>query len=369
MKNIALTLVFCLFIGIFSVGSFLAPDRDISENENRPLAQFPKITAEGVAKGRLQADLNTWFSDQLLWRDGLIAGKTKLQKMVGKRDIGDVYICRDGFYIEKTTEEEIDPEIFESNLQAVDLFFKNSGLEAARQNFLLVPPAGYVLKDKLPRGAAFFDYESRKLQAEKITNGSFLDITSVLKKKAENNYYKTDHHWTTDGAFLAYKQFCKIKGIQPLSFQKTLLSDSFLGTLHAKALDSDAKMEKIYSYRRKGDESYRFSINGKATDFGIYDGDKLDTKDKYAYFFGGNYGISTVENCGGEGHLLVIKDSFANSFLPFLLPHYGKVTIIDPRFFIGSVSELLKTEGVTDVLVLYGMETFISDKNVPAILG
>ena len=369
MKNIALILVFCLFIGIFSVGSFIAPDRDLSENENRPLAQFPEITAEGVAKGRVQADLNTWFSDQLLWRDGLIAGKTRFQKLVGKRDVGDVYICRDGFYVEKTTESEIDTEILENNLQAVDLFFKNSGLEAARQNLMLVPPAGYILKDKLPDGAAFFDYEGRRDAAKSLKNGSFVDLTAVLKSKGEENYYKTDHHWTTDGAFSAYKHFCKIKGIEPLSFQKTLLSDSFLGTLHAKALDSDAKAEEIYSYRRKGDEDYRFSINGKVTDFGIYDESKLATKDKYGYFFGGNYGISTVENCGGEGHLLVIKDSFANSFLPFLLPHYGKVTIIDPRFFIGSMSELLKTEDVTDILVLYGMETFISDKNVPVILG
>ena len=109
--------------------------------------------------------------------------------------------------------------------------------------------------------------------------------------------------------------------------------------------------------------------DGRELDFGIYDESKLSTKDKYAYFLGGNYGRLKIENCGGKGHLLIVKDSFANCLIPFLLPHFDTVTVIDPRFFVGSVSEIITEEAVTETLVLYGADTFMEEKTVPAILG
>ena len=134
-------------------------------------------------------------------------------------------------------------------------------------------------------------------------------------------------------------------------------------------LDSAAKPDKISTYDLEDEPIYNVTADGKKLDFGLYDKSKLSTKDKYAYFFGGNYGEMKIENCGGEGHLLVIKDSFANCLLPFLLPHYEKVTVIDPRFYVGSVSEIITAEAVTETLLLYGADTFMEEKTVSAILG
>ena len=118
MKKIALTLVFFIFIGVFSLGTLLTPDKAVSENENRPLAQLPKASVKKALNGELQAGIKDWFSDQLFLRDGLIAGKTTLQKLTGKKDIGGVYLADGGFYIKKTTESDLDPAVYQKNLAA-----------------------------------------------------------------------------------------------------------------------------------------------------------------------------------------------------------------------------------------------------------
>lgn len=369
MKKIALTLVFFIFIGVFSLGTLLTPDKAVSENENRPLAQLPKASVKKALNGELQAGIKDWFSDQLFLRDGLIAGKTTLQKLTGKKDIGGVYLADGGFYIKKTTESDLDPAVYQKNLAAVEYLFKNSGLGEKHQSLMLVPPASHTLHKLLPTGAEVFNAESRLSAAKKISGGRNIDTTQVLSENPQNKYYKTDHHWTSNGAYSAYTLYCKETGLQPITFSKEIVSSDFLGTLHSKVLDPAAKKENLYSYRHKNDKGYLFSIGGKPQTGGIYCKEKLNTKDKYAYFFGGNYGIATIENCGGKGHLLVIKDSFANCFLPLVAPHYEKVTIIDPRFYLGSVNQTIKTQGVTDILVLYGLETFVEDKSVPLVTG
>ncbi len=372
MKKIALCLVFVIFIGVFSVGSILKPDGEFSENENRKLAQFPTLSAEKLISGRAQRDINTWFSHQLIFRDELISAKTQLQKFFGKRDIGGVYICNDGFYIEKNLESQIDQSVYETNLWAIEEFFAKAKEEKGIQNadFIVVPPASYILADKLPPGAEVFEAENRLTDAENtVKNGVFFNITQPLLQNREKNYYKTDHHWTTDGAYAVYKAYCESKGITAKSFSREKISTDFLGTNHSKVLDSTAEPDSVYRYKGAKDKEYKVTADGKTLEFGIYDHSKLEGKDKYAYFFGGNYGFSTVENCGGKGHLLIIKDSFANCFLPFLLPHYEKVTIIDPRYYVGSIKEIIRTENITDITVLYGLETLVKEKSVPAVLN
>ncbi len=370
MKKIALILVFCLIIGVFSVGSIISPDREFSENENRNLTVFPSFTAKSVSSGNWQSKINSWYSDQLIGRDTLISLKTGLQKLCGKRDIGGVYLCDDGFYIEKKLPSQESHDIFGSNLTAVEQFFENnsSRLDKAKMTLMLVPSAAGILEDKLPLGAVTPDYETAFSTAKNLGSGEFIDLTSAMTENAEGNYYKTDHHWTTDGAYTAYKAYCKAKNLEENQFFPTVLSADFFGTTHSKVLDSSATPDRVVYYKNDRDSLYTLTADGKETDFGIYDFSRLEEKDKYAFFMGGNYGKATIKNCGGEGHLLVIKDSFANCFLPFILPDYETVTIIDPRYFVGSVDETIKTEGITEILVLYGIDSFMEEKTIPAIL-
>lgn len=371
MKKIALTLVFCLFLSVFAVGSLIAPDREFSENENRNLQKFPTPTLSSVAAGDWQKKINSWYSDQLLLRDGLISLKTSLQKLCGKRDIGGVYLCDKGFYIEKKLPSEESAENFRNNLSCVDEFFKKNQkvLGENSGSFMLVPSSADVLSGLLPEGAATPDYDELYRGVFAIQNGKNINIREKLGVNAECNFYKTDHHWTTDGAAVAYIAYCEARGLTPKAFERRELEDNFLGTTHSKVLDPAASPDKMVYYVENTPRDYKLIADGRELDFGIYDESKLSTKDKYAYFLGGNYGRLKIENCGGKGHLLIVKDSFANCLIPFLLPHFDTVTVIDPRFFVGSVSEIITEEAVTETLVLYGADTFMEEKTVPAILG
>lgn len=371
MKKIALTLVFCLFLTVFSVGSLIAPDREFSENENRYLAKFPIPTLSSVSSGDWQKKINSWYSDQLLLRDGLISFKTGLQKLCGKRDIGGVYLCDKGYYIEKKLPSEEKTENFDKNLATLSQFFKNNEkfVERNAQSFMLVPSSADLLAGFLPEGALTPDYDYMYKKVSTLDTGRSINLREKLSADAEKNYYKTDHHWTTDGAAIAYKVYCESRGIEAKTFDRRELTSDFLGTAHSKVLDSSARPEQMVYYVENSSRNYTVTADGKTLDFGIYDDSKLSTKDKYAYFLGGNYGRLDIENCGGKGHLLIVKDSFANCLIPFLLPHFEQVTVIDPRFFIGSVSEIIKTEAVTETLVVYGADTFMEEKTVPVILG
>ena len=371
MKKIALTLVFCIFLSVFSVGSLIAPDRKFSENENRNLTTFPKPNLSSITSGEWQKKINSWYSDQLLLRDELISFKTGLQKLCGKKDIGGVYLCKKGFYIEKKLPDPEKTANFDKNLAVVSQFFENNQntLGKENQSFMLVPSSADVLSKLLPEGALTPDYDYVYEKAFTLTTGKNVYVREKLGVNAECNFYKTDHHWTTDGAAIAYIAYCESRGLTPKPFERSELTVDFLGTAHSKVLDSAAKPDKIITYDLEDEPIYNVTADGKKLNFGLYDKSKLSTKDKYAYFFGGNYGKLTIENCGGKGHLLVIKDSFANCLLPFLLPHYEKVTVIDPRFYVGSVSEIITTEAVTEALLLYGVDTFMEEKTVSAILG
>ena len=371
MKKIALTLVFCIFLSVFSVGSLIAPDREFSENENRNLTTFPALSLSSVTSGEWQKKLNSWYSDQLLGRDQLIAFKTSLQKLCGKRDIGGVYLCDNDFYIEKKLPSEELLANFDKNFSVVEQFFQKNAetLGVTNQRFMLVPSSADALEKLLPDGALTPDYDYVFGKTFGIKNGKNVNIREKLGVVAEQNFYKTDHHWTTDGAAIAYIAYCELREIKTKQFVRTPLDVEFFGTTHSKVLDSAARPDKIVTYRLEKEPDYSVTADGKELEFGIYDDSKLTTKDKYAYFFGGNYGKLQVKNCGGKGHLLIIKDSFANCLIPFLLPHFDTVTVIDPRFFVGSVAEIIETEGVTETLVVYGADTFMEEKTVSAILG
>ena len=105
-------------------------------------------------------------------------------------------------------------------------------------------------------------------------------------------------------------------------------------------------------------------INGKKSE--IYHIDKLKEKDKYQVFFGGNYGVVSIENneANNDKNLLIIKDSYANSFTPFLLKDYKTITIVDYRYFSGNLQSIVQSNNITDVLVLYEMSNFMKDKNL-----
>ena len=179
-----------------------------------------------------------------------------------------------------------------------------------------------------------------------ILGGTLLDSRETLSA-VDDPYYHTDHHWTTMGAQAAYTLWAQATGHTARSYDLTLATDSFRGTLYSKVLLPDSVYDSVYYAPEITVESV--VCDGK--DGVLYDLSALEQKDKYELFLGGNYGQCVITTGTENGkHLLLVKDSFANSFVPFLTGDYETITMIDLRYYRGSMAELAAE--VDNILVL-----------------
>ncbi len=351
---ISFTALFFSVLTVFTLLTVFIPDKDYSETENRTLAQKPQLNFETIANGDFQTGLGDYLSDQFPLRDEMIKLNTIVNKLSGVKNINGAYIGKNGYYFEVITNSKIISKDFEKNLSAINTFSeKYPDIDV---NTILVPTSSYIYKEYLPDGAEIYDGDNLfNIANEKLANGNFIDIrNSFISNKEKYLYYKTDHHWTSLGAYTAYLDFCASKGITPISYEEfgfEEVSDSFLGTLHSKNLDISATCD-VVSVAKNISEC---SVWADDKEINIYDYEKLSAKDKYLIFFGNNYGKTIIDtDCKNGKTLLVIKDSFANSFVPLLTRHYERIVMIDQRFYEQKIfSPLISQYQVTDALFMY----------------
>lgn len=378
-----------VFLVLVSIGSFVASDREFSENENRYLAQFPEISLDNIINGDFQEGLEKYINDQILGRDEWITIKTAIQKFIGDTEIGGAYVGKDGYDFEKITQDDVDQKLVDRNVAQIQKFFETASgtIDNSRLSFLLVPTSGLILADKLPANAPLFDQAAIiDAVAEGMKDYNFVDVRDVLTQhKEEGVYYRTDHHWTSLGALLAYGEYCKSVGLpfDASLYQDVVVTEKFRGSLYSKILDYDSAFDTIKLYKKSGGkDSFVVTLEGEKSE-GFYHYNQLEEKDKYLFFFGGNYaevvirfqkdasditsestGDDAFGNVGESRNLLLIKDSFANCFAPLVAEDYDNVYMIDMRYFRGDMQEYMEANNITDVLVLYNVSNFISDKNI-----
>lgn len=360
------------FLVLVSAGSLFAADREFSENENRYLVQMPEISLDSILDGDFQSGLEEYLNDQIWGRDQWITIKTAIQKAVGDTDIGGAYVGKDGYDFEKITADDVDDALVERNIEQVQKFFAtcSESIDKTRLSFLLVPTSGLILEDKLPANAPLFSQSSYiDTVQEALAEYHFVDVREVLTDhKEEGVYYRTDHHWTSLGAFVCYGEWCKSMGVpfREEDYTVTTVTESFRGSLYSKILDFDSAYDSIQIYKKTGsDASFVVTLDGEETD-GFYHYDRLEEKDKYLFFFGGNYSEVVITNeSSKEGrNLLLIKDSFANSFAPMAAENFDHIYMIDLRYYRGDLQAYMEANDITDVLILYNVSNFISDKNM-----
>lgn len=327
-----------------SVGSFfLTPDRAFSENENRYLQLTPKLSWDTVMSGDFMEDMEEYTSDQIVFRDLWTATRSLLQRAEGKEDISGTYLGAEGRYFAKVTEDSFNRAGLEKNAGYIREFFAASGKSCRA---LIVPSPAGVLRDMLPENAPYYDEAGVFERLDAALGGSLLDVRETLAD-VEDPYYHTDHHWTTMGAQAAYRRWAEVTGHTVREDALVCATEEFRGTLYSKVLLPDSVYDSVYYAPEITAESV--VCDGK--DGTLYDGDALTRKDKYELFLGGNYGQCVITTGTENGkHLLLVKDSFANSFVPFLLGDYETVTMIDLRYFRGSMAELAAESD--DILVL-----------------
>lgn len=369
-SNISIVASFLLLIGAGTVISILAPKKSFSSNENRFLQQMPELSAQTFFDGSFETDYEKFVTDQFILRDRWIALKTNMERLLQKKDINGVYFAKDDYLIERHEASEVDQELVDKNIDRLSQFVQKAVglLGEDRVRVMLVPTASEILTDKLPAFANGFDQlgviEEVK---QKLPNTSVVDVTQTLEDHSDEYiYYKTDHHWTTLGAYYAYSRWAISAGFEPFArddFKIVKASDDFYGTIASK-VNVKVEPDEIYLYEKLGNPTYEVEYNQAETTNQLYEYDRLETKDQYTVFLNGNNALVKIQSENHNGRkLLVIKDSFSHCFVPFLVDHYEEVHMVDFRYFKMGIAQYMEQEGITDALVLYNVINFVEDTN------
>ena len=367
-------LLFLFIPLIVLILSIVLPDRGFSEKENRVLSSLPHLNGSQIASGGFEKQFETYENDQFPLRDLWITLKAGTDRLMGKVESNGVYVGKSGYLMEEF--KAPDQTQYDATVKAMtDFAQKHSDL---KQYALIAPNSVNILSDRLPAFAPVQDQNSwlDSLSASLTDAGvTFIDVRSTFKDhKMEDLYYHTDHHWTTQGAYYAYLKAAKDMGIDTSAdtYDKAPVTRSFQGTLSAKSGFRSGEKDEIDVFLPTGDQALSSVVNyvdeqKKTASF--YDTSKLETRDKYAMFFNGNHGKVVITTPTEENRtLLVIKDSYANSLIPFLAPYYRKIVMVDPRYFYDDLEELMQVEEIQEVLYLYNANTFYADTSLELAL-
>ncbi len=362
--------ILCLF-GVMLV-NLIIPDREMSEEENRMLASKPKLTFSTLANGDFMEQYEEYLSDQFAGRDLWHRLKVALDRFGGSRMENGIYIGKDGQLLQDI--QVPDQEHLSENLDAIKDFTET--YQDIPVTMILVPDAACVLSDRLPWLASVEDQNQMISMAQQSLGDSvtWVDAASALNKhKREKIYYLTDHHWTSLGAFYTFQEAAPALGIEEDVSDKFLsytVSDSFNGVLASESGACLGTEEKIDIYvPREGDDDVIVNyVNESRRTTSLYDSSKLETKDQYGVFLGGNTSLIDIRTVStSQKRLLVVKDSFANSFIPFLAPYYREIVVVDPRYYSGTIEDIMDAYRITDALFLYSGNSFFTDNSISGV--
>ncbi len=370
MKNKIICILFLLLVFGFTVFDFVTPDRDFSEWENRNLAQMPDLTVKTLLSGEFGSDYETYMTDQFAGRDTFVKVKFLADSALGKRDSGDVYVTENALY---SVQPEPDYEIVDKNLTAIQAFCERTGIASYLS---VVPSSTYIYRESLPPFAPVVDEKELFSYIENNLNfADFFDITNKLEENSANyNYFRTDHHWTGDGALIGYNAFLEALGKETLtkdSFAVSEVSNSFVGTLSSKSGALGIEEDVLERFDR-GEVKETFVWNGveSKTYPSMYFEEYLDKKDKYSYYLGTNEPLVRIKTDSEGGRLIVFKDSYAHIMTPLMIGDWSEIVLVDLRYVREKIDVLLQRvtgEDITDfdtALFLYSTETFTTQNNM-----
>ena len=359
------------FVGLFAL-DLVTPDRAYSELENTTLSQRPSLSsfsADGLNKFFTASP--KYVKDQVAGRDNWVALQSTVEtKVMQKEQSGGILLGKEHMMFPRTYGlVSSETRTLPKNTAALEaLCQRYPGLV----NVMLVPAASAVYPENVPAGAPLLD-EDRYLdalsEAVQTAGGRFVDVRQTLADhKGEYIYYRTDHHWTSTGAYYAYQQLCTALGLTPFdpSAHTARTAEGFYGTHYSKARTPDAEPDTITYYDLPNALTiYTVTAPGQPAEgetTGLYDTDKLSVYDKYAMFLHGNNGLSRIKGDGtGRGRILVIKDSYANCFVPYLTANYADIDVVDFRNYNYGLDQLIADNGYDQILVLYSFDSFKSD--------
>jgi len=367
-------IIFILTLFLFLIINVIVPDREKSVQENRMLVTKPKFRLSSLISGDYDEKFEAYMDDQFVGRDMWRKLKVTVDRIGGSRLENGVYIGTNGQLLEQI--EVADENHLAANIKAIKSFSESQSKIPVRM--MLVPDAANVLNHSLPSLAKPEDQTQMFSMVRKDLGDSveWIDVSTELNKhKTEKIYYKTDHHWTTLGAFYAFQAAAPSLGIEgDLSgkYVSYAVSDSFNGMLASKSGVNLGEKEQIDIYvptEEDTDLIVDYVDEGKRST-SLYDSSKLKEKDQYTVFLGGNSSLLDIRTVStSTKRLLLVKDSFANSFIPFLTPYYREIVVVDPRYYSGTINDLMDSYRISEVLFLYSGNTFFKDNNISGVFA
>ena len=368
--DVMFSLVFVVILVVIMVLNLLAPNKEVSVDENRRLAGRPRFSADSLLSGEYEK----YLSDQFAGREVLRNARVVLNRLGGSKEENGVLIGKNGQLMEKLLVP--DQEVLGNNLDAiVDFAEKNQKMPVY---MMLVPDAANVLNKDLPLLYTAPDQKRMiaQVKRELDTHVTWIDVESVLNKHTDDTiYYKTDKHWTSAGAYYVFQAAAELmdisKGVSG-KFATYPISTTFNGDLAAKSGCEKHVKEVIEIYiPLEGDTDVIVNyVDEQRKSTSLYDSSKLEGSNQYEVFLGGDSSVIDIKTVSeSTRRLLVVKDSFANSFLPFLTPYFREIVVVDPQYYGGTIDEIMDTYRITDTLILYSGNTFFQDNNISGVLN
>ena len=365
--------LFVAFIFGLAIWFVVNPKADYSSSEKRYLQQFPETSVDTVLSGEFSEKFETYFADHFPQRNMWVGLNSYYNLGIGLNGRNGVYNSADGYLINVPVNKE---NYVRKNIRVLAEFKEKIG--DVPMTVMLAPSTGYIATDKLPLIHDSYNDDTYFAETAKTLGESgvnFVDLRETFKQKYAEGvqlYYRTDHHWTTDGAYEGYVKLCEKLGVQPAdkdSFAKTAYG-GFYGTTYSTSGYWLTKPDSItvYDNQENTDKNItvKISEDGKDNHYGsMFFYNHIDEDDKYPVFLDGNHALTEIQNKNAKnGTIVVIKDSFSHSLAPFLAENYSKVVLVDLRYYKQSVSDLIKKENPEQVVALYGIDNLATDTDI-----
>ncbi|MBQ6183586.1 MAG: hypothetical protein IJK33_06835 [Clostridia bacterium] len=394
--SIVTAAVFVLFIFALTAAFIIIPDKAESPTERRYLQQFPELNWESFSSGKFGSQINDYFNDQFPLREAFLELKTSVERLllkgenngvlIGKNGQlavryfeatdGEIHVDKDGNYAAEPYTDSFYAKNIEKQFAAIKTL-ESALAEKGVPLYVLLPPRTVDVACSAftyPKDNSDALIECVRENAEGL--GHFIDMYDIYRARYDNGeyvYYKTDHHWTTLGAYYAYAELCKAAGYIPPDPERFVVhtaAEDFIGTTAAKAgmLHNEPDTIEYWTARDNSNVQLKMYVSKKYTGEdaveynSLFDLSYLESYDKYGMFLSGTNVYTEVVHEDGAYHkkALLLKDSFGHSLAQFLACRYD-LTVLN----IANLSSIKIDPREYDcVIICFNLENLITTNNL-----
>lgn len=363
IQDIILTALFVLLIVAVPLVLLIMPDRTFSASERRYLAERPSLREQNITEWNFDDAFEEYVTDQMPLRDLFVGVNALFIRGTGRQVSTDIFADNEGYLVEAPV--SYDTEETERRIKKIAALGEKTGLIP---EIIAVPSAGYARAEKLPAYLSCLYSDGEVFDTIASCEGvNVIDLEKTFLEEGSDWYYRTDHHWNREGAYTAYVRWCEQTGREAASMESFLTHrvSGFSGSTRSRSALWLTPKETLYLYEPQCHVTVSFSDDNSVYDSLLFLG-HIGEYDWYPAFIDGNHPLTVIKNLDGdkEDVLIMVKDSFGNTLVPWLVPSFGTVIMIDPRYYRGNVSDVCTQYGATELMFCYSVERIANDTNL-----